>query len=159
MKKTIIALLIVSNIFSTAKETPYDFQRLKDLHAKNIEKINQQYIQALDKLRTKYTKKGDLEVAMMLDDEIRKYKASGFKLDGKWKVITHNGKSYTRYFSNGEMIDQNKQRRRVEIKGETITIFWEGRRKGWEKLKIDPSDPDSLKGINSEGGKCVYIRN
>lgn len=69
--KYVFRLLLFSSIVASARENPVDYRNLQKAYAQEIAQINEQYIQALKKLRTSYTKKGDLETALLIDQEIK----------------------------------------------------------------------------------------
>ncbi|MEJ6828777.1 MAG: hypothetical protein QNK61_01155 [Akkermansiaceae bacterium] len=71
IKYPILTLLAATPMF--AKELPSEFKDLKDIRESRIEIINEQYVDALKKLKMRYTKKGDLESAILVDEEIKLY--------------------------------------------------------------------------------------
>ena len=75
--------------FANGQEEPTDYLRLQELRLEKIDDINQQYLKALERLRTKYTKKGNLEVAVMIDNEIKSFEA----LVKKSKSITEQSEN------------------------------------------------------------------
>ncbi|MGJ8658080.1 MAG: hypothetical protein ACSHX6_16655 [Akkermansiaceae bacterium] len=71
IKYLIIVILTIIPIF--AEELPYEFKKLKNIRDSQIETINEQYVTALEKLKLKYTKKGELASALLVDEEIKSY--------------------------------------------------------------------------------------
>ena len=72
--KTMHYILIITLALSSycaAQSKPSDYERLQKLRQLEINKINKQYLNDLEKLKSKYTKKGNLEVAVMIDKEIK----------------------------------------------------------------------------------------
>lgn len=62
--------------FSFSQELPQEFKRLKDKRDAEVEKIEGLYVSALKNLKIKYTKKGDLDSAILVDEEIKAYERS-----------------------------------------------------------------------------------
>ena len=69
-----ILTLILLTISLSAQEIPHDYQRLRDIRSQRISEIDKKYIIALEKLKLKYTKQGNLEIALLINEEIKKYK-------------------------------------------------------------------------------------
>ncbi len=64
MKLTLTILLVAGGLFSAiADKTPSELKTLQVIRAKKIKGIDDAYIQALEKLKIKYTKRGDLDSA------------------------------------------------------------------------------------------------
>ena len=71
MKTSLTILLLVSfTAFTQAQDKPEDYKRLQTLRVLRKVQMDEQYIDALKKLKTKYTKAGNLEIAVMINKEI-----------------------------------------------------------------------------------------
>ncbi len=58
---------------ATAQELPNDLARLKEQREKQIAKIDEIYVQQLQKLKTKYMRAGDLDSANLVDGMIKEF--------------------------------------------------------------------------------------
>lgn len=172
MKHLIIILIFLSSQ-SIFADTPTELTKLRSLRDKEIKKIDISYVKALKKLKTKFTKRGDLTSAISIDDEIKlfsseaiknnsninersKLDGENFKIEGTWIVHTGN-KKYVRKFNKTKLVDQNGDKHSYEIKDGVITITW-SYGGGWEKLKINNDDPDLLLGTNTGNDNFIYKR-
>jgi hypothetical protein len=144
-----------------AEKIPLQLQTLIDGRTKAIERIDIKFVEELNKLKVSYTKAGDLESANLVAKIILETRpmdlVKGINLDGKWKVQTGTvANKVTREFRGDVLIDDTGARRPVERDGSTVTISWGP---GWfERLVIDPDNPDVLQGQNHDGTKITYIR-
>jgi len=79
MKKLSVFLIffIALNVCLQAEQyIPSDVQRVIDIRKNEIKKIDEQYCAALDKLKRRYTKVGELEYALLVDELIKENKSS-----------------------------------------------------------------------------------
>jgi len=71
MKTSLTILLLVSfTAFIQAQDKPEDYKRIQTLRVLRKVQMDEQYIDALKRLKTKYTKAGNLEIAVMINKEI-----------------------------------------------------------------------------------------
>ena len=77
MKSILISALLITSVFS--QELPRDYEFLRNARDKSISNINRKYITHLKKLKTKYTKLGKLEIALLIDEEITRYENNNAK--------------------------------------------------------------------------------
>jgi hypothetical protein len=131
---------------------------------KDFKRINEIFIRELVKLQGKYTTSGDFEnakkVAALISESVDKADKESsqnkvFTLDGKWRYKIERGNFVTREFKGKYLIDEGNTRRHWKRLGETITIEWGDL---YEKVQIDPKNPDLLKGVNWQGKKLSYER-
>ena len=71
--KHLIIILIFSSFQSLLAETPAELNALRTLREKEVKKIDIIYVNALKKLKTKFTKRGDLKNALLIEEEITQY--------------------------------------------------------------------------------------
>ena len=131
---------------------------------RDFKRINEIFIRELVKLQSKYTASGDFEnakkVAALISDSVvkageRSSENKIFTLDGKWRYKIERGNFVTREFKGKYLIDEEGGRHFWKRLGDTVTIEWGAY---VEKIKIDPKDPDLLKGVNWQGRKLSYER-
>jgi|GEM_PF-6213000 len=157
MKFIILICLICSFslAFSSEKELPSEVQWLVSKRKEAVAKVDQAFVEELEKLKVKYTKTGDLEKANLVVTLIKQTKSidgeEKISLDGKWLV----NEKVTRTFSGNTMIDQDGKQHSWAYQNGVITIQIG---KSWEKLQFDPKNPDVLKGVNNSGTPHVYKR-
>lgn len=78
MKQIATIILVAVCTFSTlADKVPSELKNLQAIRAKKIKAIDNAYIQALEKLKVKFTKRGDLESANTIVAEIKKIGTDG----------------------------------------------------------------------------------
>ncbi|MDB4780651.1 hypothetical protein OAG44_01110 [bacterium] len=71
MKISLTTLLLISfTTFIQAQDKPKDYKQLQDLRIVRKAQLDKKYIDALKRLKTKYTKAGNLEIAVMINKEI-----------------------------------------------------------------------------------------
>jgi hypothetical protein len=172
MKQLTIFLIFLS-IQSIFAETPAELTKLRSLRESEINKINSSYVKALEKLKTKYTKKGDLPSAIIIDKEIKEFSKKAikdnpninneskpnkvnFNIEGNWVVHSGNRKS-NRSFTKHHMIDEHGTRHNYNIVDGILTIDWRTSG-GWEKLELNHKSPDLLLGTNNENKNFFYKR-
>jgi len=73
MKTLIILSIIASSCITFAEEVPNDLKILRKSREAKIDELNAKYLKALERLKVKYTKKGDLTTALKIDEEIKEY--------------------------------------------------------------------------------------
>jgi len=85
--KYIFALSIIINICAHAKEEvlPEDLQSLINQRNISISKIDKDFVEQLEKLKIAYTKKGDLDVAVKINELSKKFAVQWFE-GTKWKI-------------------------------------------------------------------------
>lgn len=149
---------------STAEEQPLAVKGLILKRDKAIGKIKETFIRELIKLQSKYTASGDFEnakkVAALISDSVDKARNQSsenkmFTLDGKWRYKIERGNFVTREFKGKYLIDERGTPRPWKRLGDMISIEWGPYD---EKVKIDPKNPDLLKGVNWQGKKLSYER-
>ena len=88
MKTSLTILLLVSfTAFIQAQDKPEDYKRLQTLRVLRKVQMDEQYIDALKKLKTKYTKAGNLEIAVMINKEIEDLEQSKLSKETNKRVI------------------------------------------------------------------------
>ena len=78
MKKSISLPLIFLVLTGSAQELPPEYRALQKQREDQIHELNLKYVKALEKLKTKYTKKWDFKVVLKIDEEIRSYTSGEF---------------------------------------------------------------------------------
>lgn len=67
----ICAICVLLSSFLSSQELPQSFQDLQRIRNSKIRELNEQYVQALEKLKDQYVQKGELEVAKKLNEELK----------------------------------------------------------------------------------------
>lgn len=70
-------MIIANSAF--CQKLPYEYKILRDAREQRIEKLNKRYVEELEKLKIKFTKQGDLENALLIDREIKRYSTTKTK--------------------------------------------------------------------------------
>lgn len=68
--------LTVITLSAIADEKPADLVRLQKAHSDKIQNVNKQYVEALKRIKKKYMMGDDLESAVAVDKEIKKYQTN-----------------------------------------------------------------------------------
>jgi hypothetical protein len=144
---------------------PPDVQRVIDQRAAAVAKIDKVYLQELDKLKTKYTKQGNLDVANKLMELIRNQGGvltnSLKPFVGKWIYQSddpNDRRRLPREFSDTNLIDDTGARHPYVVEGRTIRVNWSGSENRFEQLTFDPEHPDVMHGVNHNGTSLTYKR-
>lgn len=113
---------------------------------------------AFDKAADKYRDRKDLGAAKAILEAKQEFvlNVSLFNFDGVWVSTHSNGWSGRRTVTGGRVTDFNGTSCEWERKGSQITVTWPGG--GFEKLSIDFTRPDQLKGKTSHGPNTTWVR-
>ena len=65
----LVGLFLLANCWSV--ELPQEVQRLRNQKNNAVERVNDKYSRELEKIKLRYTKKGNLEVALAIEKEIK----------------------------------------------------------------------------------------
>jgi hypothetical protein len=138
------ALTLILPLSQAEEALPSDVQRVSDQRDAAIDKINKTYVQELERLKTSYTKQGNLDVANKIVKLI-----SGIKSDdliGKW-VFSHNG-FVAEIKTGGDAILDGKIRGKWAAKDSNLTIKWDH---GYiDSFGLPPVD-EVMSGKNQQG--------
>jgi len=157
----IIVILAQTCSASFGAELPQQVQRLTKKRQAAINKINDAFVNELEKIKTNYTKAGDLENANLVAALIKQTEGSiskeQFPLVGEWRYRTDGeAVSVVRRFEGNKFFDQTGIRRDYVLTNDGITIWWNSSQ--FEKIILDPQTPDFLKGVNHTGARFTYTR-
>jgi hypothetical protein len=162
-KKISLTILLLTQTYSVTfgAELPLQVQRLTEKRQAAISKINNTFVDELEKIKTNYTKAGDLENANLVATLIKQTKGTVgeevFSLDGEWRYrIDGKVVSVVRRFEGNQLVDEGGTKRDWVFEGEGITIRWNSRQ--FEKITLDPNNPDVIKGANGDGTRFTYTR-
>ena len=159
---TIIVALSIP--MSLGEKMPHGIQTLIDKRKGAIERIDKVFVQELEKAKTAYLKAGDLEKANLAAELIKNTSGSGngevFSLDGEWRYRIDgkvDGKIFNvvRRFKGNNMIDEGGIERRWISENDGMRIDYGSR---FEKLVLDPENPDVINGANNLGMSFTYTR-
>ena len=161
--KTALLILAFSSLPLFAVELPADAAALKGKRDAKISEINQLYANELGKLQKVALKNANLEAANAIEKEIASVvvnplaggKAGEPSFVGSWEVTNSKNSRVKRLFTSTHLIDEVGDKHPYKLSGNTITIEWGH---GWEKLTIDPAQPDVLNGFNNGGLSLRYSR-
>ena len=73
MKPLLFLLLSTMALHAVEESPPPELIRLQELRAREVQKIDEVYLKELENLKTNFMKKGDLDGANVIDQEIKKY--------------------------------------------------------------------------------------
>lgn len=73
MKPLLYLLLSTMALHAVEESPPPELIRLQELRAREVQKIDEVYLKSLETLMIKFMKKGDLDGANLIDQEIKKY--------------------------------------------------------------------------------------
>ena len=156
-------IFIQSISFSFGIEFPQGVQTLIKKREEAVMKIDKIFIQELEKMKTNYTKDGDLENANLVAGLIKKTKEHDskdtFDIDGEWRYRMGTAAvSVVRKFKGNKMIDEKGSEWDWKLDDSGITIDFKNNT--FERLNLDPNDHDVLRGVSSyKGGTSViYTR-
>ncbi len=140
---------------------PYQVQRLVEKRQQAISKIDNSFVDELEKIKTNYTKAGDLENANLVAELIKQTKSlvdkRPFALEGEWRYQTDGeARSVVRRFKDNQFFDQVGIKRDYVLTNDGITIWWNSSQ--FEKITLDPQKPDVMKGVNHTGARFTYTR-
>ena len=168
MKLAILIGIAIASQTIFAESDPYELLALRAKRDLEYAKIDTVYLQELKKLKTQFTKAGDLKNALLIEEAIQSVYGKGeekrqeFVLDGEWSYYINGKKKAERRFENGKMVDEIGDVHNIELKGERLTIRWEKKEghnnNGWEKLTLNPATPNVFKGVNPKGTEVEYRR-
>lgn len=159
MKRVMLFLLGLSLVSFGSEQLPPNAEALKARRDAKIAEINRVYAAELEKLKKLALADGNLSGATVIQKEIEAVSPNPFKeddLEGVWTATFSGDKSVKRVITKSHVVDEIGGKHPYSIKGDTISVEWGGSL--WERLKIDPKNPDTLIGTNSGGTKLVYQR-
>ena len=173
----IVSLLISLCLASVAlAEEPAELVRLRNTYDNSLrsefQKVGRLYHDQLVELKKNYMEAQNLEGAVAVDKEIKLLRETHGKMDvkvpepqekaspmdGVW-ILVHGGtgKEVPRIFKGDKMLNEKGKWLRWSLKDDTVLVDW-GLPKHWEKLKINPDNPDIIQVVNDRGLKFTYKR-
>jgi len=145
-----LALAFMSTI-SLGAELPEEAQRLIEIRKKAIEKIDEKFVDELEKIKTTYTKMGDLESANAILDLIENV-ALPMKTDvqfvGKWLFISGKWKGTRELRENGVCYSEGKRIGKWNMADQHLIINFDG---GEATTFTLPIRDGTLSGRSSKG--------
>ena len=171
----IISLLLSLCLASVAlADDPAELVKLRATYDNSLrsdfQKVGKLYHGRLVELKKSYMEAQNLEGAVAVDAEIKKLRETHGKivvkvaeaeeevspLDGVWIERVVGGGTHVKIIKEGEMIDSALSKGKLTITKDILMIDrLDGF--GW-KLKIDPKNPNIMKGANIKGKKVVFER-
>jgi hypothetical protein len=171
---TFILSLIISSV--ALAEQPAELEKLRTIYDNSLrsefQKVGRLYHDQLVALKKNYMEAQNLEAAVAVNKEIKLLRETHGKmdvkvpepqekaspLDGVWILVhSHTGKEVPRIFKGDKMLNEKGKWLRCSLKDDTVLVDW-GLPKSWEKLKINPDNPDIIQVVNDRGLKFTYKR-
>ncbi len=143
--------LAFMNAISLGTELPEEAQRLIASRKKTIETIDKKFVYELDKIKTNYTKKGDLDSANAILDLIKTVPLP-VEIDvlvGNWLFTSGNWKGARELRDNGICYVDGKQLGTWNRTGQHLVIVFEGSTDTF----LLPMKDGKLEGRSSKGWK------
>lgn len=159
MKTMMLLILAAAAAVCGAEPLPANAEALKARRDAKIAEVNRVYAAELEKFKKQAMADGNLSAATVIQKEIEAVSPNPFReedLDGVWTATFSGEKSVKRVITKSHVVDEIGGKHPFSIKGDTIFVEWGGTL--WERLKIDPKNPDTLIGTNSGGSRLVYQR-
>ena len=172
--KRIISLFLLLSVHVSMAEEPAELVKLRATYDNSLrsdfQKVGKLYHGRLVELKKSYMQAETLEGAVAVDAEIKKLRETHGKmvvkgaepvgeaspLDGVWIERVVGGGTHVKIIKEGEMIDSALSKGKLTITKDILMIDrLDGF--GW-KLKIDPKNPNIMKGANIKGKKVVFER-
>jgi hypothetical protein len=159
MKHLSLLLLLAAPLF--AAELPPEVAFLKKQRDAKVAEINRVYVRELEKTKATYMQAGSLELANLVAMEIKAVPntepATEISLEGKWTIRSNNSlASEPREFKGGKVYDGKGRANSWHKEGNVVTTRWG--KNGWDKVTINPLQPNIMEGTNSLGDKVTYKR-
>ena len=139
---------------------PMDVQSVLNKRRDAISKIDATYVGELEELKIKYTKLGDLENAVRINDMIASMKpASGDNLAksaiGRWTYQKWGEEQWFELLENGEARHKSKERGKWRISGSTMYVEWNNG--GKASLNLPPKN-GVLTGVDAKQGALSFTK-
>ena len=147
--------------------------RADTLYREEMNKANKLYHEELKQMKDNFMAAKNLQGAIAVDAEIKKLITEHGKqkfvaskkvqvaekkaspLDGAW-VVTCGGRKYLKLFHGAVLVDINGSRYKCTFEGKEVTVHYN--RGHWDKIKINPGNPDLMDGVNRNGHKVTFER-
>jgi hypothetical protein len=146
-------------------------KKAEEIYRSKNTKASKLYYDELYELKDNFMEAKNLQGAIAVDAEIKKLvethrkmvvkvaepqeKASPF--DGVWIDKRKSGKKPLRIFKGDKMLNEIGSLLKCTFEDDTVLVDW-GLPKYWERLKINPDNPDVMEGVNGGGSKFTYTR-
>jgi hypothetical protein len=172
----IVSLLLSLVISSVAlAEDPAELVKLRAIYDNSLrgdfQKVGKLYHGRLVELKDTFMEAKNLDGANAVDAEIKKLRETHGKMvvkvaepqekaspfDGVWIDKRKSGKKPLRIFKGDKMLNEIGSLLKCTFEGDTVLVDW-GLPKYWERLKINPDNPDVMEGVNGGGSKFTYTR-
>ena len=162
--KTFISICFLSSLFagySSGSELPSDVKQLLSNRNDAVARIDEIFVQELEKLKVKYAKMGDLESANKTVDLIEKYSKETLKtmpkiedeLIGRWLVSSSTGWRGALHFMPSGKVNDGKWS--IVNNGKKLVCKWPNGKA--DTFDLPPVD-SVLSGINPAGKKLTATK-
>ena len=160
MKPLILLLLSTMALFAVEDSLPPELARLQELRAREVEKINKVYLKELMVLKTKFMKKGDLDGANRINQEIKKYSPESSE-EAELKTTRWNWGSGSELVLRGDGIAQHTGWRNSNGKWKRLadgSIHLEGGNGVIFKITFTSERIGQVESINGSGKTTITLK-
>lgn len=158
---TYILAAVLSPVIASA-ELPADVTRLVEIRDKEIRKIDDSYIEALERLKDSYTKQGELETAILVTSLIQKVRpseaeagaetAAPHPIVGTWAFHSDRG------LRNFQFLADGKVRGQAPLHGNAIDGKWSVDAAGKISIEIfNKYTPEAVIDLDALGGARLHL--
>jgi hypothetical protein len=170
---TPILSLIISSV--ALAEDPAELVKLRAIYDNSLrgdfQKVGKLYHGRLVELKDNFMEAKNLDGANAVDAEIKKLRETHGKMvvkvaepqekaspfDGVWIEKRISGKKQLRIFKGDKMLNEIGSLLECTFEDDAVLVDW-GLPKYWERLKINPDNPDVMECINGNGNTATYTR-